>query len=453
MRGDPASDGDVIADAGGIASAAGRNAGSRLLVQVAILCASVAFLDGVDTASINIAAPRLADHLGLSRAQLGPVFSSGLLGAMLGALSFGALADRFGRKRLLLVATTMFGAFTVMTAFTDSLRLLLLLRLLTGIGLGGATPCFIALASEYAPRARRARATGLVWTAFPLGTVLGTFLCAYLIAWHGWQSIFLVGGIAPLLVTIALMIWLPESMQFLAAKSKDPAVASRDVQRLDPSLMADARPSAGGARAGGAPIASLFSKDRRAQTALLWIAFAANFGSIVTVFSWAPILMRDHGIPLSRGAVILGVGGLGSLAGSASAGFLMERFRPTTLLAVTSVLGALVVACIGLAAGSQLSMVSDLMLTGFFIGMGGTGLLALAAALYPTVMRSTGVGGAMGFGRFGQVVMPLVVSGMIYGGFNAHGIFLVIGCIMLLAAAAMLLLQRYGAGSREPAAG
>ncbi len=444
----------MTVDAGGITAAADRNAGSTLLVRVAILCASVAFLDGVDTSSINIAAPRLADHLGLSRPQLGPVFSSGLLGAMIGALSFGPMADRFGRKRLLLVATTTFGAFTVLTAFTNSFSLLLLMRLLTGIGLGGATPCFIALASEYAPRARQARVTGLVWTAFPLGTVLGTFICAYLVARHGWQSIFLVGGIAPLLVTVALAIWLPESRQLLLIRAGGSRVAGRNVQGLPPSLREDIEPGFGQTSAGRAPIAELFSKGQWAQTLLLWFAFAVMFGTTVTVFSWSPILMRDHGIPLGRAAVILGVGGLGSLTGSACAGFLMERFRPAVLLAVTTVLGSLAVACIGYAARSQATMVGDLMLTGFFVaGIGGAGLLALAASTYPLVIRSTGVGGAMGFGRFGQVLMPLVPSTMILAGFGARVSFLVIGGIVLLGAVALLLLQGHATRSGVRAVG
>ena len=413
-----------------------------LMVQVAVLCAAVAFLDGVDTASINIAAPRMADHLGLSRAHLGPIFSSGLLGAMLGALSFGWLADRVGRKRMLLVATAMFGVFSVATAFTSSFGLVLLMRLFTGLGLGGATPCFVALGSEYAPRAQRARITSLIWTAFPLGTVLGTFMCAYLIHAHGWQSIFLVGGVLPLLVTAALLIWLPESLQFLLDKERDPAAVRRIVRRFTPPPAADARIVADRVAIAAAPIATLFSKDRLRETLLLWFAFAAVFGSTVGVFSWAATIMRYHGIPLARAAIGVGIGGIGSLLGSASAGFLMERFRPNVLLAVAFVLGASAAGCIGYAASSLALVTIDLMVTGFLIaGFGGSALLALAANTYPTAMRSTGVGGAMGLGRFGQVVMPLVISAVIATGLDVDDIYLVIALVMLLASAAVFFLR------------
>ena len=419
--------------------------GRGLMVQVAVLCAAVAFLDGVDTAAVNIAAPQMADHFGLSRAHLGPIFSSGLLGAMLGALSFGWLADRIGRKRMLLVATAMFGAFSVATAFVNSFSLVLLMRLFTGLGLGGATPCFVALASEYSPRARRARITSLTWTAFPLGTVLGTFMCAYLVSASGWQSIFLVGGILPLLVAAALLIWLPESLQFLLDKDRDPAAVRRIVRRFSPPPAASTRITVDRAVIAAAPIAALFSKARVRETLLLWFAFAAVFGSTAGVFSWAATIMRYHGIPLSRAAVGVGIGGTGSLIGSACAGFLMERFRPNVLLATIFALGAMAAACIGYAARSFPLVTIDLVVTGFLVaGLGGSALLALAANSYPTAMRSTGVGGAMGCGRFGQAVIPLLVSVVIATGVDLDDIYLMIALVMLVASAAVFSLGRFG---------
>ena len=420
-----------------------------LMVQVAVLCAAVAFLDGVDTAAINVAAPRMADHLGLSRAHLGPIFSSGLLGAMVGALSFGWLADRVGRKRMLLIATAIFGVFSIATAFMNSFGPVLVMRLFTGLGLGGATPCFVALGSEYAPSARRARVTSLIWTAFPLGTVLGTFMCAYLISAHGWQSIFLAGGVMPLLVAMAILIWLPESLQFLLDTNRDPAAVRRIVGRFVPPPAADARIIVDRVATAVAPIATLFSRNRASETLLLWFAFAAVFGCTVAVFSWAPAIMHYHGIPLSRAAIGVGIGGIGSLLGSACAGFLMERFSPSILLATAFVLGALAAACIGHAAHSLATVTVDLMVTGFLIpGFGGSALLALAANIYPTAMRSTGVGGAMGFGRFGQVVAPLVVSGVIATGFDVDDIYLLIALVMLVAAAAVFSLGRLGSITR-----
>ena len=139
------------------------------------LCALVAFLDGADTQSIAVAAPIIADNLKLTRAALGPLFSAALLGAAIGALTFGPLGDRFGRKRMLVLATIIFGIFTLATALATSYESLLAIRFAAGIGLGGATPCFLALASEFSPGRRRAMVASLIWAAFPLGGSIGGF--------------------------------------------------------------------------------------------------------------------------------------------------------------------------------------------------------------------------------------------------------------------------------------
>lgn len=177
---------------------------TALLVRVAVPCGTVAFLVGLDTASINVAAPLIAEKLSLSKAHLDPIFSAALPGSLLGALSFGVLADQFGRKRMLVAATLTFGIFTFATARADSVPVLLLIRFLAGVGLGGATLCLITLASEYAPGSRRANVTSLIWTAFPFGVISGSFLNA--LSRFGWQSVFLVGGLFPLLVLLLLLV-------------------------------------------------------------------------------------------------------------------------------------------------------------------------------------------------------------------------------------------------------
>ena len=145
-------------------------------IGIFVLCALVALLDGVDTQSIGVAAPFIAENLGIPVTSFGPIFSSALLGAMLGALTFGPLADRFGRKVMLIIATLVFAIFTLATPFSDSVGTLMACRLLAGIGLGGATPCFIALTSEYTPVSKRAMVVTAQWAAFPLGGMLGGLL-------------------------------------------------------------------------------------------------------------------------------------------------------------------------------------------------------------------------------------------------------------------------------------
>ena len=412
-----------------------------LLIQVGTLCAMVAFLVGLDTSSINVAAPLIAQKLNLSLAHLGPIFSAALLGSLLGASSFGSLADRFGRKRMLVAATLMFGVFTFATAMAGSVRTLLLSRLLAGIGLGGATPCFITLASEYAPRLRRAVVTSLIWTAFPLGVILGSFLNAYLLSSFGWRAIFFVGGVFPLAVMLALAFWLPESVPFLILKNPDSAQIHRIVSRIVPSLPTGARIVAEEERVEGAPIRNLFSQGRALQTLVLWISSFSIFGTGLGVFFWTPTLMHDHGISLSRASTMMGLSGIGALAGSALAGRLIGRLGPTAVLAPTFVLGALATAALGYVAGSPVVMAVDLIATSTLVGgVGSSGVLALASGLYPAAIRSTGLGWVTSMGRLGELMGPLLTGMLMSVGWHLDRVFLLTAAAPLLAALCILLL-------------
>src|ERR1700722_5094060 len=222
-------------------------------IFVIVLCSLAAFLDGVDTQSIGIAAPLIAAHLKLSTPALGPVFSAALVGATLGALTFGPLGDKYGRKRTLALAVFIFGVFTIATAYAQTFEQLLLIRFAAGIGLGGATPCFIALASEFAPKRRRAMVASMMWAAFPFGGFVGGFLNAYILSTIGWQAIFLVGGVLPIAITFVFMIWLPESLKFLIAQGSETARIAAIVRHLQPSLPATANFVSGEQKVEGLP--------------------------------------------------------------------------------------------------------------------------------------------------------------------------------------------------------
>lgn len=421
---------------------------SMLLIRVAILCATIAFLVGLDTSSINVAAPLIAEKLRLPHARLGPIFSAALLGSLLGALSFGTLADRFGRKRMLMAAVLIVGVFTLATAEADSFWRLLLTRFLAGIGLGGATPCFITLASEYAPKARRPTVTSLLWTAFPLGVIAGSFLNAYLLSNFGWQSIFLVGGVFPLVILLVLAIWLPESVRFLLAKNRDVAHVRRIVSRIVPSVTASTRIIADEEKMVGTPGRNLFSYGRAPETLVLWISCFSVFGTGLGVFFWSPTLMHDHGISLGRASTILGLSGIGALTGSAVAGRLIGRFGTTVVLAPAFLVGALATAALGYAAASPVTMTFDLFVTSTLIaGVGCSGVLAVASGLYPTAMRSTGLGWATSMGRLGELMSPLLTGMLMSVGWNLTQVFLMTALVLAFGAICILCLAWY-AGSQ-----
>src|SRR5260370_22886461 len=185
-------------------------------IRLLLTCAAVLFLDGFDTQAIGYVAPALAREWGLTKGGVGPAFSGGLFGLMIGALLFGPLADRIGRKKIIIFSALAFGIGTLVTAFLQDVNTLRAIRFLTGLGLGGAMPNAIAMTSEFNPRRRRATMVMIMFCGFSVGAALGGLLAAALIPQFGWRSVFVVGGVAPLLLVPILALRLPESVRFLA---------------------------------------------------------------------------------------------------------------------------------------------------------------------------------------------------------------------------------------------
>ena len=413
-----------------------------LMIRVGLICAGVALLDGSDTTSIGVAAPLIANHLKLSQAYLGPIFSSATFGMMVGALSFGSLADRFGRKRMLVVATVLFSVFTIATALANTFGTLLVIRFLAGIGLGGATPCFIALASEYAPKSHRSMVVSLIWTAFPLGVVLGAVLNAYLLSRYSWHLIFLIGGALTFIVALIVLIWLPESVRFLMLKRSGSSQTRRALTLVFPSLPYETQIVADEEITGTA-VGSLFVHGKAPETLAVWVAFFAAFGMTASTFYWSPVLMHDHGITLPMASLIVGVGGgLGSLGGAASAGGLMDKLGPIKVLAGIFLLATLTTAVLGYAASSFVLVFLVVVANGILIaGFSTSGMLALSAGIYPIAQRSTGIGWAMSMGRLGEVILPLLIALLlsVIGGLSG-GVFLIIALMPALGALSILFL-------------
>jgi MFS transporter, AAHS family, 4-hydroxybenzoate transporter len=381
-------------------------------IGIFIICAAVAFFDGYDTQAIGYVAPLLAATTKTSIASFGTVFSIGLAGAAIGAVVFGLFADRFGRRWLLAVACALFSTFSLLTITAASFTELLTLRFITGLGLGGAVPISLALVSEYFPVKFRGLAMTGMFSAFPLGGFIGGLIASFIIERYGWQWIFLIGGILPGVVCLALIIWVPESIRFLASQGKQIEVR-RLLARIAPGAVGPDDSIVHQQRTSGSLASKLFTGGRFAITLLLWIPFFMGFMVILTVVLWGPSLLRESGVPISVGALIFAFHYLGGFVGAAGSGYLVDKYGPIKTLVPGFLVGAAALAIFGHLTWSPVLLCADAFLLGLLLAGSSNGLLPLAASFYPTRVRSTGIGWAMGIGRFGQLIGPLLVGLML----------------------------------------
>jgi len=399
-----------------------------LQMRIVVLCTLVALLDGLDLQSIGLAAPGIAADLHIPQPWLSAVFSAALAGLALGAFGFGILADRVGRKAVLIGATACFGVFTICTALAPSFNVLLGFRFLAGLGLGGAMPSFISLTSEYCPRRLRAVIVALLWAGFPLGGFVGGLLASWIIPAYGWHAVFWVGGVLPFA--------LPESIGFLVESGAPPQRIASLLRRVFPA--ADIPPDVAFVlneeRARGAPVVQLFAAGRAIGTVLLWISFFVAFMMLVTNSAWAPTLLKREGIDIRNASLAMAMFNLGSVIATCFVGFLIARAGAAIILPVAMLGSAVSMALVGYAAPSVGTVILLQALFGVFMGGGSSGLIALAAVYYPTAIRSTGVGWAMGMGRLGSFTGPLAVGSLVAFGLSTAGIFVAIALPALLAA-------------------
>ena len=415
---------------------------SALQIRVFILCALVALLDGVDSQAIGVAGPLIAAQLKMPMGAFAPAFSAGLFGAAIGALAFGPVADRLGRKPMLVFATGMFGVFTCLTALADSFSVLVIYRFIAGLGLGGAIPCFVTLSAEYAPKHQRARLVSLLWAGYPAGNAVGGFMTSYVVTHFQWPMVFYVAGVPTLVVTAMLGVSMPESLRFLASQGTLGAPAERLAIALNPYLAKERFTLVATRQAftkTKVRLRDLFTEGRAAGTILLWLILYLGFATTTVIILQTPTLLRASGIALGTTGILVGIYSVFAVCGMAIAGRLVEKFGPGTALAPAFALGAVLLVGLGTFSSSPIIAALIMGLLGFTVPLGAAGAIALTAMFYPTLMRSSGVGWAMGWGRFGQVCSPLVIGLLLTLGWPPGRILAVMAIGPLLAALCVLL--------------
>jgi AAHS family 4-hydroxybenzoate transporter-like MFS transporter len=406
-------------------------------IRLLLTCAAVLFLDGFDTQAIGYVAPALAKDLGLGRGVLGPVFSAGLFGLMIGALIFGPLADRVGRKKIIVFSTLAFGIGALVTSVVQDVNALLAIRFLTGLGLGGAMPNAVALTSEYSPHRRRATMVMIMFCGFSVGAALGGLLAAAIIPHFGWRSVFVVGGIAPLLAVPILALRLPESVRFLALTGRANAQVAELLCYINPKAAFAPATQFVVQEPGlaGVPVLHLFKSGRTLPTLLLWIVFFMSLLDLYLLSNWLPTVLNDLGASISTAAAVGSMLQVGGVVGTFVLGSVIDRFS-FRALALVYFIAVFAVAAIGQLGHSIVFVTMAIFAAGFCIVGGQIAANALAADFYPTSMRATGVGWALGIGRVGSIVGPLVAGAIL--GMKLFGFALGTASIFIVAAAAAL---------------
>ncbi|GAC1331334.1 MAG: 4-hydroxybenzoate transporter PcaK [Beijerinckiaceae bacterium] len=406
-----------------------------------LLCGLVMFLDGFDTQSISYMAPLIAKEWGLSREVLGPIFSSALTGLMAGYLLLSPLSDRFGHRRMMLGSTAAFGLVTLITVFSTNVTELIALRFITGLGLGAAIPSAVALTGEYSPMRLRATFVLVIYCGFSLGFVAAGALAAWMLPLYGWRSLLWVGAIAPLVLSVFLYMFLPESLDFLVRNRAGNRIWTI-LRRVDPTLPRTA-PEAYSTevKEKGSAVGSLFTGGRGFGTVVLWIVFFLNLAEFYALQSWLPTILTNLNYPLHTVALATTLTTVGGIVVAVVIGPAMDRLGAYRSLAILYLLGVVFVALMGVALSSPEWV---LLIATFFAGVcvsgGQKSVIALAAVFYPAPIRSTGVGWALGIGRIGGIGGPLLVGLLLGQHLAPASIFYSAAIPMLLAALLVALL-------------
>jgi AAHS family 4-hydroxybenzoate transporter-like MFS transporter len=429
-----------------------------LQVRTFVLCLLVLFADGFDVQGITYVAPAIGQAWGLTRSAFTVAFAAGLFGVMLGAILLAPLADRVGRRRLIIGSCLAFGVCTLATVLVGSLDALVPLRFVTGLGLGAAIPNAIALASEYAPKRWRATLVMFVASGISLGAIAAGIAVARLVGEYGWQVVFVIGGVLPLVLAAALFLWLPESLRFLALVPRGQAEAKRLLQIIKGDLDADPdlRVLSSDPEGGKATVLDLFKEQRGRATVLLWIAFFMSLLNVYLAINWLPTSLNASGFSVAQAAAITTMYHVGGVLGTYTLGLLMDRIGVHVMLICGFLLAVLGFYTFATASGlGQASTTAVLMATGFGVVGGQAGLNAIASMVYPVAMRSTGLGWALGVGRVGSIAGPTIGGLMLATGLDAKHVYLVCIVPALVGAAAVALLPRRAAAadaSRQAAA-
>jgi MFS transporter, AAHS family, 4-hydroxybenzoate transporter len=383
-------------------------------IQLLIWSWLAMFADGFDISALSFASTEIVRDWGVPRSAFGTAFSASNVGVLIGAPLLGYIGDKYGRRLAVVIGSVVFGVFTLAMTQATTLQHMEILRLLTGIGIGGLMPNMIALNAELAPRRWRATLVVLMFTGITLGSGSPSFISGWMVPIYGWEIVFVIGGVVPLVIALCLWLWLPESVKYLTSAHKHRAQLLKTARAMRPDLnIADdavfvAAPNievTDPKNQGFLGLRLLFQGSLRYITPLLWVCFATTLMANFFLNNWMPIIFEGAGFTPKEAAIASGLYHWGGTVGGLLVSLVLNRYGYSAIAAMF-ILAPLAIASLGLGGDSHL-------MTTFVSGLAGFAVLgvqfgnnACSGLIYPTEARSKGVGWALGIGRIGAIVSP-----------------------------------------------
>ena len=399
-----------------ISDVLGNSTIGPLHMRVFVLTMASLIMDGFDVQAMSYVAPAVVADWGIGRDALRYVFPAANAGVLVGSLVFSVVADKIGRRPVLVGATLFFAVMSLATATAQDVTQLLWLRFIAGIGMGCIIPNSTALIGEFSPARLRVTLMMCITVGFTAGAAIGGFVAAWMIPAFGWRSVFVFGGAVPLVVALAMLWGLPESLQFLAVRRRSRPTLVRWLKELDPRMQVDDSTQliAQEQNREGAPFVHLFRDGRGVSTVLLWVINFMNLLVLYSVTSWLPLLINAMGYE-TRTAVLIGaVLQTGGTIGAFGLAWLIARGGFMPMLTGTFAVATLSIAFIGQPGLSLTALGVIVFVAGWCVIGGQPGINALSATYYPTSLRSTGIGWGLGIGRIGAIVGPYI-GGVLIG--------------------------------------
>lgn len=418
--------------------------------RVFILCFLVAIFDGFDTQAIAFTAPALIQAFSLGPGALAPVMTAGTVGMVLGAMTLGLLGDKLGRRPVILGAVALFGVATLATAFSTTTTQIVVLRFLAGLGMGGATPVLLSLAGEYGPAKKRGTIMTTVLLGLPAGAILGGLLAAKMLPVIGWQGIFAVGGVVPLVLLVVLFFALPESLHYLARRPS--AAANAKVRAVLGKIVS--QPIAMNAtftvpelevKTG---IASLFADGLARNTIAIWAVYLFNWVAWFMLLSWLPTVLKATGLPATEAPMGTVAVNAVFVACAIPLSLILPKMNTRFLLLAMFIFG--IALSIGLSySGTNWTLV--FILAGAAgLGIGGQQIVLnyMVAEAYPTALRATATGWAIALGRVGAIIGSASGGWFLEQG-GPSGFYMTLVFPLAIAAAGLAFIKPAGAVRKD----